>query len=72
MWSATDLKNFPVKVETTEGGNTVTMLFKDVKLEKPDAALNLEPPSDYKKYGDMMTMMDDDDEADGWGQSCWQ
>jgi outer membrane lipoprotein-sorting protein len=56
VWSASDLKKFPVKIETSEGGNTVTMSFKDVKLEKPDAA-QFEPPADYKKYADMMTMM---------------
>jgi hypothetical protein len=56
VWSATDLKKFPVKIETSEGGHTVTMTFKDVKLEKPDAA-QFDPPTDYKKYDNMMTMM---------------
>jgi hypothetical protein len=56
VWTATDLKNFPVKIESNEGGKTVTMLFKDIKLEKPDAA-QFEPPSDFKKYDNMMTMM---------------
>jgi hypothetical protein len=56
VWNATDLKKFPVKVETTEGGTTVTMLFKDVKLAKPDDG-QFEPPSSFKKYDSMMTMM---------------
>jgi outer membrane lipoprotein-sorting protein len=56
VWSATDLKGFPVKIETNEGGQTMTMSFKDVKLEKPDAA-QFEPPADFKKYDNMMTMM---------------
>lgn len=56
VWNATDLKNFPVKVETVEAGNTVTMLFKDVKLSKPEAS-EFEAPSDYKKYDNMGTMM---------------
>lgn len=56
VWNATDMKNFPVKLETTQEGHNMTLLFKDVKLTKPDAAL-FEPPSDHKKYGNMMEMM---------------
>jgi hypothetical protein len=56
VWNATDLKNFPVKIETSEGGRTTTMLFKDVKFDKPDAA-QFEPPADFKKYDNMMTLM---------------
>jgi hypothetical protein len=56
VWNATDLKKFPVKVETAENGMTVTMLFKDVKLTKPDIA-QFDPPSGFKKYDSMMEMM---------------
>jgi hypothetical protein len=56
VWNATDLKNFPVKIESSEGGHTTTMLFKEVKFDKP-AAGQFEAPADYKKYDDMMTMM---------------
>ncbi len=49
VWNATDLKNFPVKIETTERGQAMTMSFKDVKLAKPDAGL-FEPPAGFKKY----------------------
>jgi hypothetical protein len=56
VWNATDLKKFPVKVETTESGMTVTMLFKDVKLAKPDDG-QFDPPSSFKKYDSMMAMM---------------
>jgi hypothetical protein len=56
VWNATDLKNFPVKIETSDGGTTVTMLFKDVKFDRPEAA-QFEPPAGFKKYDDMMTMM---------------
>ncbi len=56
VWNATDLKNFPVKIETTEEGSTVTMLFKDVKFAKPEAA-QFEPPADFTKHDSMMTMM---------------
>jgi len=56
VWNATDLKKFPVKIETTERGNTVVMLYKDVKLAKPEASL-FDPPSDYKKYDNIMSLM---------------
>ena len=56
VWNATDLKKFPVKVETVENEMTVTMLFKDVKLAKP-AADQFEPPTGFKKYDSMMSMM---------------
>jgi len=56
VWNATDLKKFPVKIETSEGGKTTTMLFKDVKFDRPDAA-QFEPPAGFKKYDNMMTMM---------------
>ena len=56
LWNATDLKNFPVKIETTQGGRKSTMLFRDVKLGKPDASL-FEPPAGHKKYDSMMSLM---------------
>lgn len=56
VWNATDLKNFPIKIETTEHGHKATMLFKDVKLAKPDASL-FEPPTDYKHYDSPMQLM---------------
>lgn len=56
VWNATDLKNFPVKIQSNEGGQSSTMLFKDVSLERPDASV-FEVPSGYTKYDDMPTMM---------------
>lgn len=56
VWNATDLKDFPIKIETTEHGHKMTMMFKDLKLSKPDASL-FEPPSDYKKYDSPTSMM---------------
>lgn len=56
VWNATDLKNFPIKIEQTEGSTTSTMLFKDVKLSKPETAL-FEPPADHKRYDNMQSMM---------------
>jgi hypothetical protein len=56
VWNATDLKKFPVKIETVQQGQTMTILFKDVNLAKPDAGL-FDPPSDYTKYDSMQAMM---------------
>jgi hypothetical protein len=56
IWNASDLKKFPVKIEQTEQGTAVTMLFKDVKLDKPDAGL-FDPPSGFTKYDSMQSMM---------------
>ena len=57
VWSATDLKDFPVKTtETSESVSTIVTSFKDVKFAKPDAS-QFEPPSDYTKYTDQMEMM---------------
>jgi hypothetical protein len=56
VWNATDLKNFPIKIESTEEGHKTTMVFRNVKLEKPEASL-FEPPSDCKKYDNIMSLM---------------
>jgi hypothetical protein len=55
-WNATDLKNFPVKIQTTEAGASTVMLFKNVSLTKPTTSL-FETPAGYTKYDDMQTMM---------------
>lgn len=56
LWNATDLKDFPVKIETTEGGVTSTFTYSDVKFEKPADSL-FEAPTDAKKYNNMQEMM---------------
>jgi len=56
VWNATDLKKFPVKIEANENKTAMTILFKDVKFDKPEAS-QFEPPATYKKYDSMMAMM---------------
>lgn len=56
VWNATDLKNFPVKIETAEQGQTATILFKNVSFDKPAASL-FEVPAGLTKYTDPQTMM---------------
>jgi hypothetical protein len=56
VWNAIDLKKFPLKIQTTENERVTTMLFKNVKLSKPDAAL-FTPPADYTKYDNQQALM---------------
>lgn len=56
VWNATDLKSFPVKLEMSERGANVVMLFKDAKLEKPAAAL-FDAPQNMTKYDDARVLM---------------
>ena len=55
-WNATDLKDFPVQVQNTENGETTVMLFKNIKLSKPDAA-QFAVPADYKQYDSLPAFM---------------
>ena len=56
VWNATDLKDFPLRIITTEKEDTVILRFKDVKLAKPDAK-QFEKPTDLKEYPDVQAMM---------------
>jgi hypothetical protein len=56
VWNATDLKNFPVKIEQTEGGTMTTMTFTDVKLGNVDAG-RFEPPAGATKYYSVGALM---------------
>jgi hypothetical protein len=56
VWNATDLKKFPVKIQTTEQGDDVIMLFKNVSLNKPAASL-FDPPAAFTKYDNVQQLM---------------
>ena len=56
VWNASDLKDFPIKMETVNEGVPSTIRYTEVKLEKPDDAL-FEPPADFQRYNDVGTMM---------------
>lgn len=43
VWDATDLKNFPIKVQMIEEGQNIVMQYKDVQFIKPDPK-QFEPP----------------------------
>lgn len=48
-WNAKDLQDFPLQIETAEGGKTSMMHFTQVSLARPDANL-FELPAGYKQY----------------------
>lgn len=56
VWTAKDLNDFPIKIESITEGVPSTVLFTNVKLEKPDESL-FNPPADFQRYTDMGTMM---------------
>ncbi len=58
VWNAAGLKNFPVKIQSQEGGVPFTLSFKNVKFEKPAAAL-FENPASFSKYEDPSALMRD-------------
>ena len=52
VWNATDLKNFPIKIQLPEGDSLVEMTFKEVKLQKPEIS-TFEAPVGYRRYDSM-------------------
>lgn len=55
-WEAKELKGLPVKMETETPEGKMTMMFKNIKTDTPDAAL-FELPKGATKYGSMQEMM---------------
>ncbi|HMW01192.1 MAG: DUF4412 domain-containing protein [Blastocatellia bacterium] len=47
LWCATDLKNFPIKIEEETSGKKLTITFTELKFDV--AAALFEPPTDYKQ-----------------------
>jgi hypothetical protein len=57
VWQATDLKDFPIQIQTTtEDGSVMTTTFKNINQTKPAASL-FEPPADYKRFASMQQLM---------------
>jgi hypothetical protein len=56
LWNAGDQRDFPIKIVTSGGGISVTMLYKNISFTKP-AAAQFEVPTDYTKYTDVQTMV---------------
>ncbi len=56
VWKAADLQNFVIQTVTVSGGDTTTLKFANIKLDKPAAAA-FDLPADYKQYGSMQELM---------------
>jgi hypothetical protein len=52
-WNATDLKDFPVKIETTDKENTSVVRFQQINFARPEPNL-FDPPPAYTVYDDPM------------------
>lgn len=51
VWDATDLKGFPVQIQTVDGANTISMRFRQVKFERP-VAKDFDLPAGTTQYND--------------------
>lgn len=56
VWSAKDLKDFPIKTEMAHNKGTITTAFRDINQSKPDSSL-FTLPADFTAYGSMQEMM---------------
>ncbi len=56
VWNATDLKQFPIRIEHKEADQSIRLDFKNVDLSKPGEPL-FEPTASYSKYGSMASLM---------------
>jgi len=57
VWNATDMKDFPVKMQMPQaGGGSLVMTYSNVKLEKPDTKL-FEPPTDFEKHASVEKLL---------------
>jgi hypothetical protein len=56
VWNASDLKDFPVQIETVEKDSISILRFKEVQFVKPDAR-QFETPASYKQYADYPAMI---------------
>jgi hypothetical protein len=56
IWSATDLKEFPVQIQMTEGADTVILRYTNIRLTKPEASL-FDLPAGYTTYDSQPAFM---------------
>jgi len=56
LWNATDMKDFPLQIQSTEQGMTALMHFKNINFTKPDSSL-FDPPAGFTVYPDMQQLM---------------
>ncbi|HAM73026.1 MAG TPA: hypothetical protein DCM86_15415 [Verrucomicrobiales bacterium] len=56
VWRATDLKNFPVRIQVPAPDSTLEMTFKEIKTARPEAA-QFEAPGGFKRFDNMEKLM---------------
>jgi hypothetical protein len=56
VWQATDLKEFPIRIEINLTNGSTLTTYTGIRFEKPDAKL-FEPPGDYEKYDSVEKMI---------------
>ena len=52
VWNAAGLKNFPVKIQYAEDGRNATLIFSDIKFDKPDAGI-FDAPAGFARHESM-------------------
>jgi len=55
-WNATDLKDFPIQIQTKETGNTSVVRFKQVQFTALEPA-QFEPPAGFATYDSQQELM---------------
>lgn len=55
-WNATDMKDFPIQIQTKEAENTSVVKFSSVSFEPPPAA-QFEVPAGFTQYKDQQELM---------------
>ena len=56
VWYATEMKNFPIKVEMEQPQMTVVLQYRDVKLTPPDS-VRFEPPPGFTRHATVEQLM---------------
>jgi hypothetical protein len=56
VWRATDLKDFPIKIQLSHTNGTTVTSYTNIKFNKPDAKL-FEPPAEFDKYDSVEKML---------------
>lgn len=56
IWTATDMRNFPVCVATRENEGTVVIRFRQVQFQSTEAG-KFEPPAGFVEYGDIQLLL---------------
>jgi hypothetical protein len=56
VWNASDLRDFPVKIQTTDKDDTVILRYREIQMVRPDSR-RFEVPAGFKAYDDMQSLM---------------